>query len=330
MVCIAAFFTLLALSFSLPIIWLFNKKLAKNIWILLGKSWGCVGRRLTLRKCDSNLKDAIKNRVLRKVVLKRPKLVKPLGVGIEIAGILVVALFVWSILEVVKGGLALVAFGTCNVASPENCVIGGAEACGIDDGGLNWFTEWREIVVALPNRFREWHIDEFIPSWENQEVSQFDAIDIFDPGCIACKQLFERNLEAGFFEERNVLLLPYAIMINDDQPSFHNSEVVVRFLVALGNNADVFRIVERLFTAENERGISYQEAFNTIYSHEEAEAILMNWLREFGLNAEMIRQRAWSDRNMMRVSEVRFIVEQQVRTRQIPTSIYDGSISFGL
>ncbi|MCL2085819.1 hypothetical protein FWH09_02715 [Candidatus Saccharibacteria bacterium] len=327
MVCVAAFIILVILSLSLPIVWLFNRKLAKSIWNMLKKSWGCVGKRLTFRKCDTNFKDDIKNKLLRKVVFKKPKLVKPIGIGIEIAGVLVVVIFVWSVLEVVKGGLAMVAFGTCNVASPNNCVIGSAESCAIDGGDLNWFQEWGEIFAMMPSRFRAWNVEEFIPSWENAEDG-FDAIDIFDPGCVVCRKAFEKQLESGFFEERNVLLLPYVIMF-EGEPMFHNSEVVVRFLVSVDNET-AWKIIHKLFMEENEKGVNFQEAFNGNYSHEEAEAVLMGWLREFGMNAELIRQRAWSDRHSFRMSEVRYIVEQLVRTRKIPTMIYDGRIRFGL
>ena len=81
MVCIAAFIVLCLISVFVAILSIFKRDIGKKYWKVFKKSWGCVGKRVTLQKCETGFKDDVKNLLLKKVVIKHPKLVKPFSVG---------------------------------------------------------------------------------------------------------------------------------------------------------------------------------------------------------------------------------------------------------
>ena len=124
MVCIAAFIILALLSVFVGFLSLFNKVLGKKYWATFKKAWHCVFKKVRLQKCDTNFKDEVKNSLLKKVVLKNPKLVKPLSALIEIVSVVIVFVTVWSIVIAIKSLLALWVFGTCNVSMPSQCGLG--------------------------------------------------------------------------------------------------------------------------------------------------------------------------------------------------------------
>ena len=107
MVCIAAFIILLILGIGAALISIFNRDFGKKYLALLKKSFHCFGKRVRLQKCDTNFSDDVKTTLLKKVIIKKPKLVKPLSITIEIASILLVIITAWSLIEAVKAGLAL-------------------------------------------------------------------------------------------------------------------------------------------------------------------------------------------------------------------------------
>ena len=164
---------------------------------------------ITFRKCDTNFKDDVKNVLLKKVVIKHPKAVKPLSATIEVAAVLIVAVSVWSLATAVKSGLALWTLGSCNVRQPSACTLG-AEACGIDSGEESkgivnsvvlWFTDWGEIFGAIPDKFRDWNTSNFDLQGLNMEKlaeSTADgAIDMSSSGTIRlrlCHSQFRTNL----------------------------------------------------------------------------------------------------------------------------------------
>ena len=240
MVCIAAFIILLIVGIFVAFISIFKPKVGKRYLKTLKKSWGCFGKRVTLQKCETGFGDDVKNTILAKLVLKKPKLVKPVSIGIEVASILVVLITVWSLVEGAKAGLALWTLGTCNVQHPDSCALG-AEVCSIDGSGQptnpieyvgQWFADWGEIFGAVPDKFRDWNVSNFdFQGLRIKEDGDIDAIDIFDPGCVVCLQSYKAQKESGFFESHNVLLVPYAIP-SDDGYKFANSELIVRYIYA--------------------------------------------------------------------------------------------------
>lgn len=352
MVCIAAFIVLVVALVFFPVLRLINKRQADRYWGMLKKAWACVGKKVRFQKCETNFKDDVKNGILAKVVVRRPKLVKPLGVGIEIVAVLVVLVTAWSLLEVIKGGLALYVYGTCNVSEPASCVLDGTASCSIDgekpkgffEGIGNWFSEWGEVIGAVPARMKNWQAIEYIREgavfYNEVDEKKPYALDILDPGCVVCRDSFRNKLESGFFEEYNVALLPYAIPDNEGGYKFANSGLVVRYLLALelrplndGRTPTMWRLVQKIFTEYDEKERDYQTAFNQSYTAAEAEEVLLGWLAEFGyLENEIaeIAQMAWSAETTVRMEQNRFLVEEQIKTKKIPTVIFDGKRHEGL
>ena len=80
MICIAAFIILLLIWLFTPAMKLFGfKKQAENINKMFKKSLHCFSRRATFRACDSNFADEIKHSILRKLIVKHKKWVKPVS-----------------------------------------------------------------------------------------------------------------------------------------------------------------------------------------------------------------------------------------------------------
>ena len=254
MVCVAAFIVLCLIGIFVAFLSIFRRDIGRKYWQVFKKAGGCVGKKVRLQKCDTNFKDDVKNTLLKKVVLKKPKLVKPLSITIEVTAILIVFVTIWSLVETVKAGLALWTFGTCNVSQPASCALG-AEACSIDEDEPKniiestgrWFSEWGEIFGAIPDRLKDWHAEDYTPTpytllnkiepdASTAERSALDtlplAVDIIDPGCSVCMQSYKNQLSSGFMDTHRVALVPYAIEKEDGSYKFPNSGIVVRYLLA--------------------------------------------------------------------------------------------------
>ena len=169
MTCIAAFIILAIVGVFVAFISIFKPKVGKRYLKMLKKSWGCFGKRITLQKCETGFGDEVKNSMLSRVLLKSPKLVKPLSAAIEVLSILLVVVTIWSVIEGAKAGLALWSLGTCNVKHAEACSLG-SEVCSIDNNSEPqnpieaigfWFSDWGEIFEAIPDKFRSWDVNQF-------------------------------------------------------------------------------------------------------------------------------------------------------------------------
>jgi hypothetical protein len=367
MVCVAAFVILLLLSVPVLVLALIgkrNEKVAKftaPYFKMFKKSWYCVGKRVTLQKCESSFKDDIKHSLLKRVIIKRPKLVKPISVTIEIAAVLIVIVAAWSLLTVVKGGMALAVLGTCDVASPSSCSLNPNEACSIDQDRpgfwesartwrlpeyyANWFGDFGTIFAAIPNRFRNWDPAEFKP--ENATFARpYNAdlpmaLEIIDPGCMICRQSFINIKNSDFLERYNLTYLAYPIPSSTGEGyKFANSGLITQYLEAVrivevqGDHVTTdWKIIERLFTGFDDRNRQFQSAFNSSYDSDEAERVLQSWLRDFGYSDEEVQQvvdLAHSDRVAEIMAANRDIVDNQIRTKRIPTFIFDGRKRDGL
>ena len=351
MVCIAAFIVLCLISVFVAILSIFKRDIGKKYWKVFKKSWSCVGKRVTLQKCETGFKDDVKNLLLKKVVVKHPKLVKPLSVTIEVASILIVFVSVWSLVEASKAGLALWTLGTCNVQRPSACSLG-AEVCSIDgDAGPQniiehveyWFSDWGEIFGAVPDKFRSWDTEQFdftgIKLSSDKEGAK-SAIDIFDPGCAVCLQSYKKQLASGFLEENNVLLVPFPIKDAEGNYKFKNSRLISAYILATdmqgapidSDDSDsevtpAYKIINRIFMEQDEEHHSYQDIFNNELSEEEAEELLLKWLKEFGYHTaerSEITARAKSEQITEILEKNNNIVVNDIHAKGIPTMIYDN------
>lgn len=354
MVCIAAFIILLLIWLLTPLMKLFGfKKQAKNINSMFRKSMHCFSRRITLKACDSNFKDEIKNSILSKLIVKHKKWVKPVSVAIEFFAGIVVLITIWSILTVIKSALALFVFGTCDIQRPASCALNSTEACSIDGGStdgpiVTWFTDWAEIVKGFPAKLRSWNAQDYVVK-NSTYYGEFDnsvsndatiAVDIFDPGCIVCRRSFLNQKKSGFFKNHKVYLLPYPI-----KNKFDNSDTISKYIEATrglqpenGKKISVeWSIVEKIFTEKDEKGILYQDKFNgesqTPTTKEQTEDILKKWLKDFGFSEsqiEDISKKANGDEISKRIEENYKTVDDEIKTKSIPTMIYNNQRHEGL
>lgn len=345
MVCIAAFIVLCLVGVFVAFLSIFRRDIGKKYWTVFKKAWGCVGKKVRLQKCETNFKDDVKNSLLSKVVLKHPKWVKPLGVAIEVSAILIVFVTIWSLVEAVKALLALWVFGTCNVSQPASCALG-AEVCGIDaqeptnpiEWTGRWFGEWGEIFANIPERFRDWNVEEFLVEPYSFVTKYQDgkplAMDIMDPGCSVCVRSYRNQKESGFFEKYNTVLVVYPIQLPDGSCKFNNSDLVAKYMHAadLLETGYAVRILDRIFTENNDSGIMYQSVIAQS-TDVEAEKLLQSWLVEFGLNKNKVEDFATvahGEEVEKIMEEVKNMVENQIHAKGIPTMLYDGKKHNGL
>ncbi|MBR3052176.1 hypothetical protein IKG60_00960 [Candidatus Saccharibacteria bacterium] len=345
MVCIAAFIILAIIGVFVAIISIFKPKVGKAYLKAMKKAWGCLWKKVRLQKCETGFKDDVKNGLLSRIMLKHPKWVKPLSILIEILSVIIVVVAVWALLTAIKSLLALWALGSCNVTKPSACSLG-AEVCSIDESEPTnpleatgrWFTEWGEIFEAIPDKFRTYKAEDYNFNYITVPGEGADkpvAVDIFDPGCSVCMMSYRNQKEAGFFNQYDVRMIPFAIQSTDNQYKFANSEIIVRYMFAAEQLRDgmAAQIIDRIFTGKNSEGISYQNKFNDDYSHEEAVAKLEQWLTEFGFDKDglaEVRKIADYPETTDKMQENRKIIENQLRVKGIPTMIYDGSRHTGL
>ncbi len=346
MVCIAAFIILCLMSVIVGFLSIFRRDIGKRWWKTFKKAWGCVGKRVTLQKCETGFKEDIKNSILSKVIVKKPKLVKPISIGLEVGSVLIVLITVWSLVEGAKAGLALWSLGTCNVQRPEACSLG-AEVCSIDgDSGPKnpieaigyWFSDWGEIFGAIPDKFRDWDNENL--DFVGIAVRENDgkrAIDIFDPGCIVCLQSYRTQKESDFFNKNNVTLVPFPIQDAEGKFKYGNSKLIVGYIFATdkqetpedykGELKPSLAIIDRIFMDKNDEGKNYQTLFNDYYSAEDAEKELQKWLEEFGFNAEQrntIKEVSRSQEIEDAIKKNNDIVVNNIHAKGIPTMIYNG------
>ena len=345
MVCIAAFIILAIIGAFVAIISIFKPQVGKSYWKMFKKAWGCLWKKVRLQKCETGFKDDVKNTILSRVIVKHPKWVKPLSVVIEVISVVIVIVAAWAILTAVKSLLALWALGSCNVTKPSACSLG-AEVCSIDEneptnfaeGVGRWFTEWGEIFEAIPDKFKTYDAASYDFNYITVTSANAEApvaVDIFDPGCSVCARSYVNQKNAGFFDRYNVRLVPFAIQDADDQYKFANSEVTVRYMLAVEQvkSGVAVQLLDHIFTGKNSQGITYLSLFNDEYTREQAVEHLERWLGEAGLDTGAIsevRKIAEYPEITTKMQENRAIIENEIRVKGIPTMIYDGGRHTGL
>lgn len=347
MVCIAAFIILIVVGVFVAFISIFKRDLGKKYLKVLKKSWHCFTRHITFRKCDTSFQDDVKTALLKKVVLKKPKAVKPLSITIEVASVLIVVITIWSLIEGAKAGLALWTLGTCNVSHPASCALG-AESCSIDEEDLNWFSEWGEIFAAIPDRLKNWNAKDYLvePVETINDVNPNDAkaaLDIIDPGCTICLSSYRNQLkDKDFTKDHAVYLMLYTIKNPDGTSKFKNSELLVNYYYALlqlsAQEAKSYKglslkMIDRLYTGQSKDNQNWQYLFDNIYDNAEAEKTIKSWLKEWGLSDSEIKtvaEKTKSSEVKEQIEKVRNVIETEIKPKGIPTMIYDGKKHMGL
>ncbi len=346
MVCVAAFIILCLLSVVFGFLSIFRRDIGQKYWQVFKKAWGCVSKKVRLQKCETNFKDDVKNTILRKIVLKKPHLVQPLSIAIEIVSVFIVIITIWSLVISIKAALALWVFGTCNVSQPSQCTLG-AEVCSIDAEepknlpeliGRN-FAEWGEIFSSIPDRLRNWDASQYLsdPTVYYSDSNQPLALDIFDPGCSACLQSYKNQLSSGFFNQYRTALMLYPIKLPDGSYKFKNSGLIARYyyaakLVTQQNQLSI-KILHRLYTEFDQDYVNFQTVFSTKLSESQAEQLLQAWLKEFGVDQEKLQKiitTAHSQSVTNFLESLDQIVLQKIHVKGIPTLIYNNRKHHGL
>lgn len=342
MFCIAAFIILLIISvFSAR-----YRQMAK-------KAWSCTARRITFRPCDTNFKDELKNKMLSKVAVKTPRLVKAADVAIEVGAAIVVLLTIWSLLVTFKAGLNLYVYGTCNPSNSSSCSLG-AEACSIETPTASFWTsvktfkvhDWvfneaknlGKTISAIPTRMQDWKAEDYLPQnasyLKAYDASKPTALEIIDPGCQFCRQLYGNIEQANFADKYNVTYIAFPIKGEGGSYKFKNSLIVTRYLEAIrlqplksATQSVDWQVINRLFTGKDDQDVDWQVKVNTILNGDQTKALLDGWLKDFGYSDEQvtsIKQLAESEQVSSIIEANRQIVEKQIKTVKIPTIIFDG------
>ena len=346
MVCIAAFIILALIGGFVAIISIFKPQVGKSYWKMFKKAWGCLWKKVRLQKCETGFKEDVKNTILSRVIIKHPKWVKPLSVIMEIISVLIVVVAVWAVLTAIKSLLALWVLGSCNVTKPSACSLGG-EICSIDESEPTnvleatgrWFEEWGEIFEAIPDKFKTYDAASYdfnyISVQAGGSADKPIAVDIFDPGCSVCMTSYRNQKAAGFFDEYDVRLVPFAIQDADDGYKFKNSEIIVRYMFAAEQieSGLAIKLLDHIFTEKDDDGVSYQTLFNEFFSRDGAVAKLEAWLKEAGVKSDgvkEIRKIVEYPETTSKMSENRNLIENELKVKGIPTMIYDGKKHTGL
>ena len=349
MVCIAAFIILAVLVLAVPLIRLFNKRLADQIMTLFRRSTHCFTRRITLRTCDTTFAEDVKGTVLRRVVLRHPSWVKPLSALMELLSVLIVLATIWSVLVGAKSLVSLYVYGTCNPTTPSSCSLDGSEACTIDAVPVafnehpaqwigEWFSEFGEAIMAIPTKLKHWEARDYLPSqvsyYDDYDQNKPTALDIIDPGCTVCANSFKKQLARGFFKKYNVAILSYPIKDGRGGYKFPNSYLVAQYLVAVqlkplkkSGQPMIWQMIKRMYIGKTADGDSNQNAFNVAYDQAKAERVLKDWLRDFGYSdqqLEEIAKLARSDQVAKIIEDNTHLVNDKVKTKKIPTEIFAG------
>jgi len=365
MVCIAAFIILCLVGVVVAFLSIFKKEIGKKYLAVFKKSWHCVFKKVRLQKCDTNFKDDVKNTILKKVILKRPKLVKPLSVAIEVLSVIIVFITIWSLVIAIKSLLALWVFGTCNVSKPSACSLT-SEACSIDaEEPKNIFEqigqnigEWGEIFGGIPDRLKTWSADDFssltvLPILNNDKSyaelmkNTKAAFDIMDPGCVVCMNSYKNQLNSGFLDEYATYIVVYPIENSEGGYKFKNSGIASRYILAtqiyvwehLENGFEnprlfyVSKLINQLFTGKDEDGIQYQIRLNNDWNETETIEMFSKWLKEFGASSseigaieELINSKVVDEA----LNKNKDVVDNIIHAKSIPTLIYDGRKHNGL
>ncbi len=341
---------------------------------LFARSWQCVVKKATLKPCDINLGEELKNKFLGKIIFKYPKFAKFLDKTFTFWAFLFVVINVWSLVSVSLSGLNLWVYDTCDPASGESCSLSG-EACGVSSGQIslpdaisqNKLGEWvvspfqtfAQTVSRVPDRFQTWQPTNYLTENSTfyngfnfdtkatnspEQIKEFNqkiALEIIDPGCKFCKELFKNIKQAGFEQKYNLtnLLYPIPDKTTASGYKFQHSVLRAKYLEAVKkmtpekqnteqkNIPADWQLLEKLFTLPGVKQATLQEEFNLMYNETQAKAKLAELLIEIGFSVDQIReieQKANSAEISQSLERQKDIVENRVRTIKIPTIMFGG------
>ena len=337
MVCVAAFIVLCLIGVFVLILSFWFPKLGKRYLVVFKKAWGCVGKRLTLQKCDTNFKEDIKNSVLRKVIIKKPKLVKPISFGIEVLAVIIVFITIFSFVEVIKSGLSLYVLGTCNVSRPDSCILGEGDVCPVNLDQTNWFEDWVIIFQSIPDRVRNWNANDYVDEnsifYYEFDQNRETVLNIFEPLCGKCADSFRNQYDRGFFEDYNVALIPYPtkgeVSTRITSLVFALHEFPFEHEISAS-----WQLISILFTGVYQEGLTWQDAIIVgEITEDDLEDVMKNWLSIIGFDEKEIKEileLAASEEIHDKMFENKEFIDNKIRIRGVPTTIWNGRRNTGI
>jgi hypothetical protein len=321
------------------------------------KAWHCVLRRVTFRPCDINFAEEMKGKLLGKIILTHPRLTRFLDRWIDLLAWVFALLSVWSLSTVSLAGLNLLVYDTCNPAQAESCSLSG-DACSIASYTPGFWElarqghpqQWveteaktvGETISLIPVRFQKWRPEDYLPAGRTT-YQPFDshkpwALEIVDPGCHACADLFA-NIKTAQFEGRynlTYVAFPIPDATNWSGYKFMNSYLIATYLEAMRQVAPAhqtgtipadWRLLERIYTGADPGGVKWQQRFNLTYDPDQARNVLAQFCRDFGYSeteVKRIEALSRSPETAARLREHKAIVQQEIRTVKIPTILFGG------
>ena len=321
MLCVAAFIVFIALF---PV-GMFFPEYRK----MIVKSWHCVVTRIQLKPCDISFGDELKNSLVSFFAYRAPWMAKFILKTAEFWAWVFILVSVWSIWSVAHSGLNLLVYDTCDPFDEQGCALGG-DSCGIGEGRSPiwkpraYFTEQRDYYIEtfqrIPDVFRRWNPEEFTTdtsTFQGNLESDALVMEILDPGCIFCRDVWENIQESNAYEQARVTYLLYPIPLTsiEGEYRFPNSFVVARVIEALKEIDLDWEFLDLYFA-------SYQEDFavgSRLQAREKLAQILEDDLGLFPGEVEEVLLRSESDEIEARLRKQRRIVEEEVKTYKIPT-----------
>lgn len=202
-----------------------------------------------------------------------------------------------------------------------------------------------ESLAALPGAFRTWDAAEYVVPQASYQggyrAGLPTALEMIDPGCQFCAQLYRNARDAGLASGHNVTYIVYPIG-SEFIPRFANSALVARYLTAVrlteheaGTHATDptdWAILDRMFGGQRPDGVSWQVWFNDQANPQQAQAQLQAWLAEAGYDRaaiDRIAQRAHSDATQQVIDAGKRVVDEQIQTVTIPSMIVGGDLHKG-
>jgi hypothetical protein len=321
------------------------------------KAWSCVWKRVTFRPCDVALEEEIKGKIFGKLVYKYPKFVKFVDKTFGIWAILFVIFNIWTLVYVANTGINLLVYDTCNPTSEEGCSLSG-DSCEIGISSLTFadartqgkILEWAvqpatrffDTASRVPNRLKQWKAEDYLgpkPTFYAQREGNPVAVELIDPGCPSCKQLWNNIKQTNFTDRYNLSYNLYSIPSQSTENGyrFKNSKLLARYIETVKNfplasNAqgvpEDWQFIDKLFTKRDE-DFDIQFKFSYVWETESPEAVakINEILTEIGYNdieISQIIERSQSDEIIQRLDAQKDIVENKVQTIKIPTIIFEG------
>lgn len=317
---------------------------------LFRRSWECVFKKVTFKPCDINLGEELKNKFLGKLFFAAPSLAKFLDKTFAFWALLFVALNIWSLVYASVSLLNLWVYDTCDAVSGESCALGG-QACGVATNQLTFsqawqqnelgtwvtqpFTTFADTVSKVPDRLKTWEAKDYVgPTatyYRPYDNSLPVAVEMIDPGCQFCKKLFQNIKESKFYERYNLTYVLYPIPDTTTSTGykFQGSKTISQYLEATKKyplqDAEVpadWQVLAYFFT---EPGV--QDTFNLTLSKSEIPTEIEKILEKIGYNQaeiQKIREYSKSQEVADSLEKQKNIVENQVKTRRIPTILFGG------